>query len=384
MRFEPTEDGATKAALVVDGAEVSRAYIIPFTIRIGAATVRMDGIGGVATPEEYRNRGYSRLVLQAAVDHMREGDAALSTLYGIADFYPKFGYATLGPYHVIRLTAPSRIPDLPSGHMVRPLRGSDLFAAFNLYEQATMNLVGPVVRDRSSRSANRLAEAVAQPDDCRVVVREPDHVVAYIWRGNHTWWTTERGRHSPNALPIAEIVAENTSAAGAALGAARRWAIESGKTEILFSAPPDDPVASAAMFLNCRFETFHARDADFMGRCLGLSKLFTALAPELSRRISGVRSDFTGQLHFVTDEGSATLAVTPDTVTLSSGSQGQSASHELTVRLPQCELARLVFGGFPPHEVLTRLSDPPSDQTSDLLLILFPRRHPYIYPTDWF
>ncbi|MGH2531758.1 MAG: GNAT family N-acetyltransferase [Thermomicrobiales bacterium] len=384
IRFEPTADGATKAALVVDGVEASRAYIIPFTIRVGAATVRMDGIGGVATPEEHRNRGYSRHVLQAAVDFMRAGDAALSTLYGIPDFYPKFGYATLGPYHVIRLTDPSRVPDLPAGYRVRPLSTTDLPAVSRLYEQNTHHLVGPVVRDQSSRSTVRLAKAAARPNECRVVVREPDDVVAYLWRGSRNWWTTEGERHAPHGLAIAEIVANDPAAAEAALGAARRWASEAGKSEINISAPPDDPVAAAAMFLNARFETHHARDADFMGRCLNLTTLFVALAPELSYRISGSRTSFTGLLRIVTDEGSATLSMTPDTVMLSSDDQSQTASPELTVRMPQHELARLVFGGFPPREILARLPEPPTEPTAELLSILFPRRHPYIFPADWF
>src|ERR1041385_4071760 len=78
---------------------ISRLWIVPFVLHIGKAKVRMDGIGGVGTDEEYRNRGYSRRVLEATVEHMQRGDAALSMLYGIRDFYPKFGYVTAGPDH---------------------------------------------------------------------------------------------------------------------------------------------------------------------------------------------------------------------------------------------------------------------------------------------
>lgn len=50
IRIEPHDkDGPnTKVSLVVDGTVVNWALIIPMTIRIGRATVRMDGIGGVA------------------------------------------------------------------------------------------------------------------------------------------------------------------------------------------------------------------------------------------------------------------------------------------------------------------------------------------------
>jgi predicted N-acetyltransferase YhbS len=378
IRLESAEGDATKVHLVIDGTEVSWAYVIPFTIRIESALVRMDGIGGVGTAEEHRNRGYSRRVLQAAVEFMRTGDAALSTLYGIADFYPKFGYATLAPFHVIRLTAPDRIPDLPVGYTARPLTQSDIPELLRLYHQNTRRQVGPIERDDASRSVARLTEAADQPDECRVVLREPDAIVGYLWRGSKAWWTSTR---EGDSLVLAEIVAENPAAAEAALGAARRWAIDVDKPDIQFTAPPDDPIATAAMFLNARFEAHHERDGDFMGRCLGLPKLFSALSPELTRRLRAARTGARGLLQIVTDEGSATLAVTPDDVSLASNEPTRA---DFVVSMPQHELARLSFGGFAPHEILARLPEPPTEPAAELLSILFPRRHPYIYPMDWF
>ena len=53
--------------LQLDGRQVSRVVIVPMLMRVGAAVVRMDGIGGVGTEEEFRNRGYSRRVMETAV-----------------------------------------------------------------------------------------------------------------------------------------------------------------------------------------------------------------------------------------------------------------------------------------------------------------------------
>src|SRR5262249_10763087 len=89
IKIQRTPDGSTRVDLMDGERSVSRLWVIPLTIRIGAATVRMDGIGGVGTEEDCRHRGYSRRVLEATVDWMRRGDAALSMLYGIPNFYPK-------------------------------------------------------------------------------------------------------------------------------------------------------------------------------------------------------------------------------------------------------------------------------------------------------
>src|SRR4051812_49909557 len=116
--------GTSDVLLQLDGQQVSRVVIVPMLMRIGAAVVRMDGIGGVSTEEGFRNRGYSRRVMETAVEKMRQGDAALSTLFGIEDFYQKFGYETTGPEYTVVLphadaAAPTR--SLPCGWRFRPL-----------------------------------------------------------------------------------------------------------------------------------------------------------------------------------------------------------------------------------------------------------------------
>src|SRR5215212_7451757 len=112
--------GTSDVLLQLDGRQVSRVVIVPMLMRIGAAVVRMDGIGGVGTEEAYRNRGYSRRVMERCVEKMRAGDAALAMLYGIPDFYPKYGFATTGPAYVIGLPLDDEAgaAPLPSGWQI--------------------------------------------------------------------------------------------------------------------------------------------------------------------------------------------------------------------------------------------------------------------------
>src|SRR4026209_476441 len=89
--------GTRDVLLQIDGQRISRVVIIPMLMRIGAAVLRMDGVGGVETEEGFRNRGYSRRVMETVVEQIKAGDASLATLFGIQDFYQKFGFATAGP-----------------------------------------------------------------------------------------------------------------------------------------------------------------------------------------------------------------------------------------------------------------------------------------------
>src|SRR5215212_7644751 len=99
--FTNHPSGTSDVLLLLHGQQVSRVVIVPMLMRIGAAVVRMDGIGGVSTEEGFRHRGYSRRVMETAVAQIRQGDAALSTLFGIEDFYQKFGYETTGPEYTV-------------------------------------------------------------------------------------------------------------------------------------------------------------------------------------------------------------------------------------------------------------------------------------------
>src|SRR5215216_5260029 len=111
IRSQDLKNGETLIELHVAGRAVSRLYIIPLTISIGVAKVRVDGIGGVETEEEYRGRGYARRVMEAAlvrmggaVNNVSQDPAALSFLFGISNYYEKFGYARAGPWYSLHLT----------------------------------------------------------------------------------------------------------------------------------------------------------------------------------------------------------------------------------------------------------------------------------------
>jgi hypothetical protein len=138
---EPGEvPGRTKAELFVDGVCVSWLTVVPFTIRVGRATLRMDGIGGVGTHSAHCHKGYSRRVIEATIGRMTRGGAAVSMLYGIPDFYPKFGYATAGAEHTLYLRSlwsKRATTSLPAGWSVRPFARDDLLAIQRLYKLNT-------------------------------------------------------------------------------------------------------------------------------------------------------------------------------------------------------------------------------------------------------
>ena len=399
--------GTSDVVLQLHGRQISRVVIVPMLMRIGAAVVRMDGIGGVSTEEEFRNRGYSRRVMETAVQQMRQGDAALSTLFGIEDFYQKFGYETTGPEYTVVVPladagAPTR--SLTRGWRFRPLSVDDMPAVMRLYHANTRRATGALVRhdavdDPSEterlagvnpdaqkiglRAWNKLQAIAVEPgeDACRVLVDQSGRIAAYAWFGAN-WWMGVRRRDLPRAFHIAEGMARDAEAADALLVACETWGNEarSNCDSIALAIPPDGLVAWGAAYEGGQMLAIYTRGGNFMGRVLDVSRLLSQLLPQLAARMRSVRLPFQGRLTFRTEEGESSIVITADDVLVDGDANGEG----LLVELPQTALARLCLGGFDPGDVLARLPNRPDREVEAVLRVLFPQRMPHIYPMDRF
>ncbi len=379
LRFTPEPDGSTRTALYLGDREASRAFIVPFTLRYGLATLRMDGIGDVATPEDLRHRGYSRRVMEAAVQRMREGDAPVTMLYGIQDFYPKYGYATLGPETVLRLEL-GDAPAMPTGWSARPAAGGDLGAIRAIYEAATATATAAVVRPSGRGAWAALRGQVERgADECRVAVDPDGAIGGYAWRGSSFWWLRQWENYMPGGLKLAEAFAREADGADAVLALCAAWATERAADVIELGIPDEGPLGLAVKLRTSLLIRRPSRDGEFMGRVTGVAALMRAIQPELERVWTQAGSTYQGDLVFDSGEDRARLRLGPGRARVVEGSEDGPA---LRAAISPGELARLVFGGLQPSDQLARLGLPP-DVTS-VLVALFPRRFPYIYPPDRF
>src|SRR5687768_7354490 len=92
-RMQERED-RTKIQLSVNGkADVSRLWALTLDMRIGSAIVKMGGVAGVGTDETERGHGYASLILNESTRYFVDAGHDIALLFGIPDFYHKFGYA---------------------------------------------------------------------------------------------------------------------------------------------------------------------------------------------------------------------------------------------------------------------------------------------------
>jgi GNAT acetyltransferase-like protein len=401
--------GESEVILSHEGKRISRTVIIPMFMRIGDAVVRMDGIGGVETDEAFRNRGYMRKVMETCVEIMISGDGAISTLFGIQDFYPKFGYATAGPEPTVALPLPenpSEISPIPSGWKFRPLIPGDMPAVMRIYHETTRRATGALRRHeeadepdwvksfaRTSLPATKIGirawdkmRRVFSPDtkdSCKVLVDPAGEIVAYAWEGMvENWWMFVRRDEFPNSFHLAEAMAMSPMAADVLISACCSWAMEAkpGADRVDLAIPPEGYVASAAFYEGGIVLEVNVRRGDFMCRTLNPARLIEQMQPEFTARIQASRVNVCGDIIFRTDMGDVAMDVTDEGVDTHRG----MTSTDLTIEVPQDTLARLCLGAFETRDLLERLPNPPDRRTCDLMEVLFPRRHPHIYPLDRF
>lgn len=383
FRLMPNPDGSTTVELTVADVGVSRATIIPMTIRIGAAMVRMDGIGGVATDDVHRHRGYSRRVLEYALELMKRGAAPLTTLHGIEHFYPKFGYATVGGEATIRLPSLDDERDLPEGCETRPGRLPDLPRLKTLYADGTREAVGALVRPDDGVGWRQMEASLGSgADECIVVTDEADEVVGYAWRSPRSWWMQQWSRRDPEIFKIGEAFAVSPRAADALLAACRQWAAAHGAEQAELALPGTGVLGMTAALQYTVIGVQHARDAQFMGRSTGVHDLMTAMLPELERRWRSARTEWTGTLELRTGEDTASLLVEEDSVTVLADSGPGVDGGSLVIETSPGNVARLALGSFDPVELLARSGTSPD--AIEVMAVLFPKRHPHIFPADRF
>ena len=92
IRRTPFEAG-TRLELMDGDKSVSRLFVFDLRMNIGGAWARCGGIGGVETSRDHRMHGCGRRLLEESVTWMRQEGYHLSALFGIPNFYYRFGYA---------------------------------------------------------------------------------------------------------------------------------------------------------------------------------------------------------------------------------------------------------------------------------------------------
>jgi len=361
------EDHATRHDLLLEGRSVSRLWVIDLVMRVGIASVHMGGIGGVETDDEHRNRGYARRVLEHSNRWMTENGYDCATLFGISDFYDKFGYAVCLADH--RVTVRTRDAERAERTLdVRPFAPDDLPALREIYAANNADLTGSIVRDET-RDWFRKGSWYERRADAFVFTDANGGIVAYA--------ACDR---ADDEVVVCEVGAQSLACYADIVRWAADRAVERRVGKITFVLPPDSPLSAYLTQFGAKQTLEYPRNGGGMGRLLRLDSFVEKTLPEWTRRAAASRAVQPGDsLRMETDIGSVTLRWTGKTMELDDTTPKECE----VVRLSQSRLMQLAMGYYGADSALA-FADVEAAGDLRLFQTLFPRRLAHMWTTDHF
>lgn len=315
--------GGWAVDLFEDGKSISRLWIADRQMRIGSSVVQLGGIAGVGTDSQYRKRGLASQVLKASLALMQREGYDASFLYGIPDFYHKFGFVTCMPQHDLELD--TRAAERGERRLkMRAARKGDYLVIAHIYNKDSQHRTASCLRDKNWHGFP-MGSHFDVPCTTRVVVDKRDHVVGYVV------YDDVEGR-----CRAAEVGGQHIDVLHTLLDDMARRAVSLRREKISLSLPPDHPFALFGRDYGCRANTKYERVAGPMGRLINLRPFVEKVLPELAERWAA--SERAQRLDIRTDIGHFALCWKGKNLCIT------EAAARGAVRLQQTALTQLFLG----------------------------------------
>lgn len=363
-----------------NGKIASHICWVPRSIRVGSVIIRAGAIGYTVTDPAYRGRGLAAGLMNFWKDHLAERGEHLSFIVGIPYFYERFGYEFAFPLDM--RDAPVVIDTNHSSHPAGTGKASqyqpgDLPDLMELYDRENKARTGSQVRTREYW--HWLLEGLQASGR----LKREDIWLVRDFVGKSSGYAFLRPGFQ-DALEIWEASAADEDTARAIINLAVELARREHRQHIDIKLPLDHVITRYALCGGARLRGY---SSGIFARILNLQCLFTALVPELERRLrNSPFSNWEGTLLLETDIGELSLAIQKGAIRL-----GETAGQVLSLRIPQSLLARLVTGYASPHWIAgalnmlhktSRSSTPIPVEALPILEALFPKGCPYMWNAD--
>ena len=343
---------ATRIELVQDDQPISWLTLNHLNIRVWGKTFTCGGIGGVGTKEEFRRKGYSRSVLDKSVEVMKDKGFHFSLLFGIPNFYYRWGFASCLPQNRVEIPT-YQAERAPLTHEVEEMRPEDFHAIVEIFNDNNKCRTGSVVRDPEHFTKFRLGSHFGVRAQ-GYVLKKDGQIEGYL--------VLDQLDRKINA---AEIEGRNISAYYSGMAFLAKLAVEKRTEQISANLPADHQFTLIARNYGATVAANYIYNADGMGRIITQEPVLKALEEDLYRNC-GLDSE-TVSLVFSTDLGTTKLG----------------AGKEAKVEIDQMALTQLIFGYRDPKSLIHegRLK---SDLSPETLTAMFPLRIAHLSGPDKF
>jgi len=365
IRHTTGEDGRlTRVRLFLGEEDVSGLSLRDLEMRVGDVPVRLGGVGGVGTKRGHRRKGYSRRVMEGSTAFMKEAGFDVAILFGIRDFYPKFGYAVC--MAEVSATLSTRHAERASARFGFSLADeSDYELVRGLYERTNASRTGSVVRKKGVWKGFDKGSRFGVEARCFVAKDSSGELEAYVLLDVNEEETD-----------CGEVAARSPEGYEAAVRFLAEDAIAKRTGEIHAFCPCDHLFVDVATRFGVQLKMRRPRCGNAMGRVVDQRSLLEKLLPLFSARLNS--SKLSGKklaLSISTELGSSTI-----------GYDGERASLEASASKDSCELPtpalmQLVTGYRDPFAVGAKLK---GKLAADAVRALWPRGEAYMWWPDRF
>lgn len=334
------------------------------TIRLGEARLKTGGLGWVTTEPRHRHKGICRALVLDTLEYMRSNGYHVSLLFGIPNFYHRFGFATaLAEYAItMELEETASVPAFT--HRLRDAKPGDIPAIQRIHNANDTEVACSLIRT----SAHLTNKWTHRAKTVRVLANGQGKVVAYFM-------ARKEGAH----LVVDDVGVGDKTLCDPVLAACARLAADETVGRIQFLVPPTHPFARFLLQYKSTHEMRVTHDEGGMLAFINLPETLESMTPEWERLIAAsslrdVRAELTllvdgEEFRVRTNRGAVDVAAT---------------SGHNRVSFTAVELMYLVTGCRHVEDILAARRRILSEETRDFLAAIFPRRAPYVWAFDRF
>ncbi len=335
---------------IIDGQVVTHWGVWGYDMRIGTARVRIGGIGVVATHKDFRKRGLMVKTACASIDAMRRMGYDMTILFGIDNFYHRFGYVRA--WSEIEYCV--KVDDLPKDGLDVKLH------KFALRQRDDLDKIYNRENSRSTGTAVR---------PTYIKDRYIDKCAGYLWRD-------KRGKTAGYVVLGSTdgkfFCYECGGDVEQALRAIAKIVRKLGHKEVRFATGLhyDSALSKRLRRGNCRVEISHSRCGQAMVRMLNLESTLRKTSGELSRRLSKSHlAGWRGDLLLSDAREKALLTITGSKISVA-----RPGTSKNCIRGGE-EIVQLIIGTDEPEEIVEAGKIRVTGEAKKLLPVLFPNQH---------
>ena len=345
-----------------------------YQMRFGSAQLKMGGICGVGTQEEHRNKGYSRRVMEHTIAFMNKNGFDVSMLFGIPNFYHKFGYATAIPETYVEFDTKD-VPAAVPTHQVRKFQTEDAPRIVDIYTANNAERTGTPLR--TGIGWKEFTKRGGILPDPYVVLNEASEVVGYfVCDGDNA----KKDMIAQNCTlfdigfqdrTIFETIAHFLAHGVEYISAER----------IRCAIPADHPFAIFCRRYGCRTNTYTPKDHMGMMRIINQSSTLEKITGELEKRLQrdADLSQWRGKILISTDLGQDCLEIDRGSV-----AHTNSCENGFHLEILQDKLIQLMMGRRSIKDLAIEPDVSVSAEIISVLETLFPLGHSHVWWSDRF